>query len=216
METVLQQAPHNMVASILSAHFHYQQGVVDQAMWKLNTNGNFTCSSAWSELRVKRCRSLFYAFIWHKNIPFKCSFLLWRALKGKLPTNEKIITFGNDPATCYCWDRPGWDTIDHTFKTGHFVAHIWRFFAMHAGINYEHTTLTNLIMRWWSTKYNNEAHKVILQATPIFICWNIWKNRCASKHGGKQSNTSRVKYVVYKDNYKLLTTTFPYIKWSSN
>ncbi|KAK4707011.1 hypothetical protein R3W88_033425 [Solanum pinnatisectum] len=122
VEKVLQQTAHIMVANILSTQFQYQQGVSDQAMWKLNTDWKFTCSSAWNDLR---------------------------------------------------------DTIDHIFNTGHFAAHIWRFFAMHAGINQDHTNLTSLIMRWWSTKYNNE-------------------------------------YAVYKDNYKLLATIFPYIKWFSN
>ncbi|XP_049405052.1 uncharacterized protein LOC125868450 [Solanum stenotomum] len=27
---------------------------------------------------------------------------------------------------------------------------------------------------------------------------------------------SKVKYAIYKDNYKLITTTFPQIRWSSN
>ncbi|XP_015159877.1 uncharacterized protein [Solanum tuberosum] len=216
LEMLIQQAPHSMVASILDTHIQYQQGIPDQAVWKLNSDGNFTCSSAWNELREKRNKTQFYDFIWHKNIPFKCSFLLWRVLKGKLPTNEKISSFGNEPVTCFCCDRPGWDTINHIFNTGHFATHIWTYFARHAGIKTDHTPLIHLIMRWWSTKYNNEAHKLILQATPIFICWNIWKNRCARKYGGKQSNASRVKYAVYKDNYKLMTTTFPYIRWPSN
>lgn len=33
---------------------------------------------------------------WNKNIPFKCSFLLWRAFRGNMPTNEKLIKFGYD------------------------------------------------------------------------------------------------------------------------
>ena len=31
-----------------------------------------------------------YSLLWHKNISFKSSFLLWRALRVKLPTNDKI------------------------------------------------------------------------------------------------------------------------------
>ncbi|KAG5606083.1 hypothetical protein H5410_027575 [Solanum commersonii] len=42
-----------------------------------------------------------------------------------------------------------------------------------AGIITEHSSLTQLIIQWWSAKYNNEAHKLLLQATPIFICWNL-------------------------------------------
>ncbi|KAK4733711.1 hypothetical protein R3W88_007972 [Solanum pinnatisectum] len=68
-----------------------------------------------------------------------------------------------------------------------------------------------MIMRWWSCTYNNEAHQLILQVIPIFICWNLWKNRCAVKYGGKQSNMTRLKHLVILDRFKLLQTKFPYI-----
>uniref|UniRef100_M1DWN9 RNase H family protein n=1 Tax=Solanum tuberosum TaxID=4113 RepID=M1DWN9_SOLTU len=96
------------------------------------------------------------------------------------------------------------------------TCYVWKSFAANAGIITDHSSLLQFIMQWWSAKYNNEAHRLLLQATPIFICWNLWKNRCSSKYGGKQSNVSRVKYAIYKDNYKLMTTTFPHIKWPSN
>lgn len=32
------------------------------------------------------------------------------------------------------------------------------------------TPLRNLLMKWWIPQYNNEAHKLILQVTPILIC----------------------------------------------
>lgn len=93
---------------------------------------------------------------------------------------------------------------------------LWKYFAATTGISTDHTPLIYLIRRCWCTKYKNEAHKLILQATPIFICWNLWKNRCASKYGGIQSNVSRVMYAIYKDNYKIMTIVFPHIKWPSN
>lgn len=52
-----------------------------------------------------------------------------------------------------------------------------------------------------------------MQATPIIICWNLWKNRCAKKYGDKRSNTSRVIYSISKDITHLLITAFPQIKW---
>jgi len=129
-------------------------------------------------------------------------------LRGKLPTNEKTTKFGSDPAACFCCNTLGWDTIEHTFNNGKFAAYVWKYFADTDGINTDHTSLIYLIRRWWSFKYKNEAHKLILQATPIYICWNLWKNRCASKYGGTQSNASRVMYAIYKDNYKLMSTVF--------
>lgn len=66
---------------------------------------------------------------WNNLIPFKCSFQLWRTLRGKLPTNEKITSFGQQPADCYCCNVAGSDTIDHIFVDGNFAKYIWSFFA---------------------------------------------------------------------------------------
>lgn len=58
--------------------------------------------------------------MWHNNIPFKTSFLLRRSLRGKVPTNEKISSFGHDPTDCFYYYKYGRDTIDHIFFAGHF------------------------------------------------------------------------------------------------
>ncbi|XP_015054773.1 uncharacterized protein LOC107001123 [Solanum pennellii] len=81
------------------------------------------------------------------------------------------------------------------------------------GIEYACYSLQQLLQHWWSAKTNNAAHKILLQATPIFICWNLWKNRCACKYGGKTTNISRVKYAIYKDSHKRLSIAFPHINW---
>lgn len=84
------------------------------------------------------------------------------------------------------------------------------------GFDKRYTPLRNLVMRWWSSKVKNDVHKLMFQATPIFIFWNLWKNICAGKNGDKPSNISRVKYAVFKDIFNLLTTTYLDIKWPSN
>ncbi|KAK6803130.1 hypothetical protein RDI58_000914 [Solanum bulbocastanum] len=213
MRKVLQLAPQQHVHRILAMQIRLQHGQKDQAVWKLNTNGNFSVSSAWNIIRDTRNKTKINANAWQKYIPFKCSFLLWRAIRNKLPTNEKLASFGVEPNNCYCCSSPGADTIEHTFNTGNFAMRVWKHFAVSLGIATNYLPLRNMIMRWWSATYNNEAHKLILQAIPIFICWNLWKNRCANKYGGKKTNMTRVKYLVTLDSFKLLQTAFPYIKW---
>ncbi|XP_055835240.1 uncharacterized protein LOC129903721 [Solanum dulcamara] len=120
-----------------------------------------------------------------------------------------------------CWKlnnngEPGQDTIDHIFVAGAFARSTWSMFADSVGISKEYIPLRNLLMRWWTSKCRNEAHKLMIQALPIFICWNLWKNRCASKYGGKHSNLARVKFSIFKDTSHLLHSAFPYINWPNN
>nr|XP_019067280.1 uncharacterized protein LOC109119268 [Solanum lycopersicum] len=211
---LLQHAPASQICSILETEIQQQQHKPDQAVWKLTSHGRFTCSSAWEEIRDKKAKNIFNSFLWHKCIPFKSSFLLWRTLRGKIPTNERLANFGIEPSSCFCcFDRTGMDTIEHTFNTGQFAARVWDYFAATAGLQADHSTLLSLIKQWWTAKPKNAGHQLLMQATPIFICWNLWKNRCACKYGGKATNISRVKYAVYKDTFKMLKNTFPHINW---
>nr|XP_010314573.1 uncharacterized protein LOC104645185 [Solanum lycopersicum] len=105
------------------------------------------------------------------------------------------------------------DSIDHTFNSGPFATAVWNFFAATAGLQPGQLTLKARLRQWWTTKTRNAGHQLLLQATPVFICWNLWQNRCASKYGGKVTNISRVKYAIYKDTYKMLENTFPQINW---
>ncbi|XP_055803454.1 uncharacterized protein LOC129872506 [Solanum dulcamara] len=95
-EKIRQQAPQHMIHTILNIEIMYQQNTLDQAQWKLQSHGNFTCKSAWEHVRKKKNKTLTDRMTWHTNIPFKASFLLWRALRHKLPTNHKLISFGRN------------------------------------------------------------------------------------------------------------------------
>lgn len=108
------------------------------------------------------------------------------------------------------------DTIDYIFVARNFAKYIWGCFGDLFGIDKSYTSLRNMVMRRWSAKHYNDAHKLVLQSTPIFICWCLWKNRCACKYGGKSSNSFRFKFEVFKNIFFILSTAFPYISWPSN
>lgn len=142
-------------------------------------------------------------------------FLLWRALKGKLPTNEKLSKFGHDPKECCCCYNLEMDIVEH-ICLWLFARNMWKFFVASCGINSDFLPLHYYIMKLWDAEYKNKAHKLFLQAAPIYICWNLWKNRCASTYAGKRSNLVRVKFLVFKDTFFLMKIVYPYICWPTN
>ncbi|XP_015167661.1 uncharacterized protein [Solanum tuberosum] len=149
-ETLLRQkVPPLLIPKILSCRIHYQAGVEDTSVWKPKENGVFSCSSAWNICREKKDSNILSKLIWHTHIPFKISFLLWRALRSKLPTNEKITTFGVAPVSCSCCNRPGNDEINHIFVNGNFANYIWKFFSAPCGIKHDQMYLRNLLNCWW-------------------------------------------------------------------
>ena len=95
---LVKYAPVSHLGSIMATEIPHQQHMPDQALWKLSSHGSFSCSTAWEEIRNKKAKNNLNSLLWHKFIPFKSSFLLWRTLKGKLPTNEKLSNFGIEPS----------------------------------------------------------------------------------------------------------------------
>ncbi|WMV08066.1 hypothetical protein MTR67_001451 [Solanum verrucosum] len=213
-ETMIRQRVHPpLVPKILSTNLHLQEGVPDEAVWTANDSGVFSCSSAWNLIRKKKDKSIISTWLWHKHIPFKMSVFLWRAIKSKLPTNERIINFGAEPVNCSCCSRPGLDDIDHILVNGNFASFIWNFFAASVGISHNQNTLRNLLTAWWGTEHKNAVQKLFLHSLPIITCWNLWKNRCSAKYGGKKSSIIKVKFLIQKDIIMLLHIAFPYLQW---
>lgn len=60
----------------------------DIPIWIPTSTSVFSCSSAFNCLRMKKEILPLWKDIWKGHIPFKMSFILWRAVKGKLPVDE--------------------------------------------------------------------------------------------------------------------------------
>ncbi|WMV13665.1 hypothetical protein MTR67_007050 [Solanum verrucosum] len=189
--------PPLLIPSILNTNVQLVQGVKVSAIWKITEAGNFTCKSAWEICKKKKNTTIINSQLWHRHIPFKMSFLLWRAIRHKLPTNETLANFGVEPVKCYCCIQQGWDDIEHIFIQGNFAGHIWKFFTESLGLNFQQISLTNYLLCWSDIAGKNTAYKTIIQTLPIVICWNLWKTRCSAKYGGKTS-----KVVAYIEKCK--------------
>lgn len=105
---------------------------------------------------------------------------------------------------------------------GYHFSHLYRgilcslhlaYFSSSMGILHIPVSIRTLMLKWWKYKSYNNAHKLVFQALPIIICWNLWKHRCAVKYGEKQPQLARVKFLIYKDISHLLCSAFPYIPW---
>ena len=124
------------------------------SVWELNNHGSFTFSSAWEEIKDKRIKNQLNSFLWNKNIPFKSSFLPWRTLRSKLPTNERLTIFGIEPWNRFCClDRACMDNIEHTFNSGQFAAMVWSYFAWSAGLQPDHSIVQLRLQKWWTTMF---------------------------------------------------------------
>lgn len=136
VELITNLASPQFFPVILATQLQIQHRVFDKPMWKLNSNGNFTLFCTWNIIREQKNQTKLNNYTSHRSISSKCFFLLWRALRKKLPTNEKLISFGQDPHKCYCCYNLGMDTIEHIFVNRHFSYNVWKCFAALCGMDY--------------------------------------------------------------------------------
>ncbi|XP_004248595.1 uncharacterized protein [Solanum lycopersicum] len=204
------------IPKILQTKLNYSTGKEDNAIWIPTETGNFTIASAWECIRNKRPIDTINTIIWHKHLPFKIAFFIWRALKGKLPTNELLQRFGSAISKCYCCYSKGKDDINHILINGNFAKHIWKIHAAILGVVPANTTLRDQLLHWRNQQVNNEVHKLLIHILPNVICWNLWKNRCAVKYGNKSSSIHRVQYGIFKDVMQVIKIVFPSIPWQSS
>ncbi|XP_019258156.1 PREDICTED: uncharacterized protein LOC109236426 [Nicotiana attenuata] len=142
----------HMIPEILQIPISYNPQVLDKPIWKPTATGNFTCSSAWNVVRRSGPKLFINRKIWHKKIPFEWSFCLWRALRNKLPTDDRVAKFGPPTVNRYvCCLGPQAESVDHIFS--------------------REMPLSTLLTKWWRNKDNNEVHKLLIDTLPIVVIW---------------------------------------------
>ncbi|XP_009595625.1 uncharacterized protein [Nicotiana tomentosiformis] len=164
-------APTHKISEIMHTLIQYRPAALDKAIWTPNIIGKFTNK-----------------LTWHKKIPFKWSFCVWRALRNKLPTDDKVLQFSSLTVTrCVCCNTPAAGNADHIFSHGNFAKLVWRKYGGPAGVQTEDLTLRLLLMKW-----------------------------CSAKYGAKTSSLTRVLHSIDADIQLLLSTNYPTIKLSLN
>ncbi|RAL53657.1 hypothetical protein DM860_012272 [Cuscuta australis] len=78
------------------------------------------------------------------------SFLAWRMLERRLPTDDVLARFGFVlPSRCHFCSSPGRETIAHIFYHGSMARRVWSYFTESARIGGIHHSLRSVLSIWW-------------------------------------------------------------------
>nr|XP_033515504.1 uncharacterized protein LOC117279964 [Nicotiana tomentosiformis] len=86
--------PDAVKIALLNVNLELYPGKPDIPIWSPDSRGEFTISSAWGIFRQRRGISTTDSKIWHRAVPFKMAFPTWRAIYGRLPTDERVARMG--------------------------------------------------------------------------------------------------------------------------
>lgn len=107
----------------------------DHHRWILNSNGKFTISSLWGELRTKYPKVPWHKTIWFPGHIPKCSMITWLAIHKRLYTGDRLVLFGTIPVSC-CSFCMGMETHDHLFFNCTFTSQVWFEMLAHINVNW--------------------------------------------------------------------------------
>ncbi|XP_009792914.2 uncharacterized protein [Nicotiana sylvestris] len=98
---------------------------------------------------------------------------------------------------CNCCRNPTTNKINHIFAEGQAASYIWKLFGNALGIQHQSYPIRYIINKWWTSKALNDVHKLVLNITPVIICWSFWKDFCAGRYRDKKSfNIYRLKQQI--------------------
>ncbi|KAI4385947.1 hypothetical protein MLD38_003931 [Melastoma candidum] len=147
----------------------------DLLIWLRNKKGAFSIKSAWDLLRTKGQRVIWSTWVWSKDIPPRCSFLVWLIAKGKLRTahfwHQKGLWSSAECVLC----QHEVETVDHLFFQCSFVRSVWG----HLGSLLHYTFISSTwedLERLHSSIAGVKGSRRITNAAVVLL-YHIWKER---------------------------------------
>ncbi|VFQ98987.1 unnamed protein product [Cuscuta campestris] len=125
------------------------------------------------------------------------SFLAWRVLERRLPTDDVLARFGFAlPSRCLCCSPPGRETITHIFYHGSMARRVWTYFTESARIRGTHHSLRSALSIWWAQRPRSRMLSFLFHRLPMIILWEIWTHYAACKYGDARPNFARIIFRV--------------------
>ncbi|XP_075101931.1 uncharacterized protein LOC142177353 [Nicotiana tabacum] len=215
------QPPEAVKTWVASVHITIGQEEDDTPISTITTSGKFSVASAWNALRRRKDLAPFDSKLWHKDVPFKMSFLAWRAIHGKIATDERITRFGISLASkCCCCPSPGMipdeEMCEHLFCQGHFAQQVWAIFAGMVGIAHINIPLRTLFANCWNHKSKNSVAAFVFQIMPPIVVWELWRSRCCSKYEMERLSVARSKCLITFNIAQLVNSHFGKLTVNNN
>ncbi|XP_075083250.1 uncharacterized protein LOC142167001 [Nicotiana tabacum] len=182
--------------------------VFDMPFWMLETRGYFSVKSALDYMRRRDEPKITYRMTWVKGLPFKIAFFMWKVWKAKLPLDDFMKRIGYCmPSKGWCCVQPNEESLQHLFFRSETTKTTWKYFLLREGIVVEGLTLHQAITKYWTTNVCLRI-KLVMQALPSCVVWELWKRRNSMKYGNAVS-TSRVIYHVSSNLQALVKVRNP-------
>lgn len=190
--SVMQSFP-SMVPLIQNVIILFDPGP-DILVWKNSANGDLTFIEAYTFLFPNQNQVKWGKIIWSKSIPPSRSFLTWRLILEKLPTDDNLISRGCVVVSMCCHFCKHIETSNHLFFHCEYAAALWNWFGGLLHIHLDHSnfqSIFSILDRNWSGQF-----KDMVLSSIIHIIWIIWFSRNQLRFDNKHTPVAKAIHLV--------------------
>ncbi|KAJ8531186.1 hypothetical protein K7X08_026620 [Anisodus acutangulus] len=168
--------PQHVMVDIEGMGININPSIPDKPIWMLDNSGKFSMASAWQLLRQKQPKTWINSSTWQKELPFKMCFFVWRSLRDRVPTDQRVRRMGF-AVPSRCCKESNIETIGHLMYFGTYAQSLWKIVCGPLGITFKDILYRLLLIKWWSWKNHNPVYDLICKCLPIITSWEILRKQ---------------------------------------
>jgi hypothetical protein len=163
----------------------------DKLVWCPSKDGILSAKLAYEFLFPSQQQQLWTGWVWHKFVPPSTSFIAWRCLQNKMPTDENLIKRGCIVVSVCDLCLSNLETTSHLFLSCDFATHLWTWLGASLQIVFNTNsflTLFESLATGWSQMLKQVAIVFVLHVLNlIWLARNgiRFNNRKISVHAAK-------------------------------
>ncbi|GAU46013.1 hypothetical protein TSUD_401350 [Trifolium subterraneum] len=146
----------------------------DKLVWKNSKDGDLSAKDAYLHLTPPPTSLHWATLIWQGFIPPSCSFILWRIIHNKMPTDDNLRLRGCTVVSVCVLCKSAFETSEHLFLSCQFAQRIWSWLAMMINCSIDLTLAKALLLCCgWQRSHTRD----VILSSIIHTVHTLWMAR---------------------------------------
>lgn len=158
----------------------------DHLIWNGTDSSSLTFKQAYLHLNPLQSVNPSAKLMWNSSIPPSKSFLAWRIMHNKLPTDENLRNCGCTIVSICCLYGKMDESTHHLFFTCQFASYLWDWFSNITGCGIDLSSILS-VLGLCNLNWSQQLRDVIL-AGVLNIIWTVWSCRNSLRFDSKTVN----------------------------
>jgi len=193
---------------LLQKYQHRNIELEDAILWRGKEDvfkARFSTKDTWNHIRTSSNQRAWHKGVWFAHATPKFSFCAWLAIRNRLSTGDRMMTWNNGtPTTCVFCSSP-METRDHLFFQCCYSSEIWTSIAKNVYKD-RFSTKWSAVVNYISDSQPDRIQSFLSRYTFQVSIHSIWRERNSRRHGEKSRSASNLIRQIDKTIRNQLST----------